>query len=103
MEQQEPVWHSIWVSGPMTEQQFIAEVKDCYKRIFNDMLQHMINDDYLNNLPLRYHEEENTWVEYLGNRLEDSDKRASEIMARIINAVCDKHHIVFLRRLRSSR
>ena len=87
----------------MTEQQFISEVKDCCKRIFNDVLKRMIDDDYLNNLPLRYHDEKHTWVEYLGSRLDDSDKKTSEIMGRIINAICDKHHIVFLKSLRNKR
>ena len=87
----------------MTEQQFISEVKDCCKRIFNDVLKRMIDDDYLNNLHLEYHDEKNTWVEYLGSKLENSDKKASEIMGRIINAICDKHHIVFLKSLRNNR
>ena len=61
----------------------------------------LIDDSYLNNIHLDYHEESITWVEYFGTKLEQYDKKAVEIMGRIINAICDKHHIIFLKCLRN--
>ena len=81
----------------MTEQQFIYEVKDCCKRISNDRLNGLIGDNYLDNMNLRYHDDKVTWVEYFGTRLENYDRRAVEMLGRIVNAVCDKHRIVFLK------
>lgn len=80
----------------MNEQQFTHELKDSCKRILDGVFMHVIDDDYIDNMNFNYHEGKITWVEYLGTKLVAYDKKAVEIIGRIMRAVCNKHNIVFL-------
>lgn len=81
----------------MNEQQFTYETRECCKRILNDVLPYVIDDGYVDNINFKFHDDRITWVEYYGTKLNRYDKKAVDVIGRVMNAVCSKHNIVFLK------
>ena len=46
-----------------------------------------------------FHDGTYSWVEYSGTKLDNYDKRALDIIGRIMRAVCNKYHIMFINAL----
>ena len=80
----------------MTEHEFTYEVKQCCDRVLSDLYLNLVDKTFVENIDLVFHDESNTWVEYCGNKLGNYDRKAVDILGRVIHAVCIKHNIRFI-------
>jgi hypothetical protein len=84
----------------MTEQQFALELKECCDRVLPDLSFDIVDREYIDNMDFVFHDGMQSWVEYSGTKLGNYDRKAVDILGRIVHAVCNKHNILFINALR---